>query len=83
MRKSKVSKDGQPLFDTSNSNLMKTLNKHIQDWFVNHPEEEFMSPMVFQQSYPLFDKYETKTFQYAFYAVKRKIHIGEYLFFFI
>ena len=76
MGKSKASKEDQTLFDTSSSNLMKTLHKHMQDRFDNHPGEEFISPMVFQQTYPLFDKYETKSFRNAFYAVKRKIHIG-------
>ena len=77
MTKSKANKEEKPAFDSTNANLVKTLNKHMQDWFDSHPGEEFISPLVFQQTYPLFDKYESQSFRKKFYAVKRRIQIGE------
>ena len=52
---------------------MTTLKKHVSDWFENHRGEEFISPMIFQQTYPQFDKYDHASFRTAFYAVKKKL----------
>ena len=75
----KIKKDNstKQTFDTSSSSLMTTLRKHVLDWFENHCGEEFISSMIFQQTYPQFDKYDQASFQIASYAVKKKIMIGE------
>ena len=73
MPKSKKDDSTKQTFDTSSSSLMTTLKKHVSDWFENHRGEEFISPMIFQQTYPQFNKYDHASFRTAFYAVKKKL----------
>lgn len=76
--KKESSKD---IFDTENEKLMRLLNKHVKDWFDSHPGEEFLTPLVFQQTYPQFDKYESASFRKPYYAIKKKLRNGEYYLF--
>ena len=59
--------------DKSNAQL----KKHIVDWFEKHPNQKFISPMQFQNAYPQWDKYTTKSFSVPFYAIKTNIKNGK------
>lgn len=77
MGKSKKDEEKKPSVDTSSANTMSTLRKHMDDWFEKHQHEEFISPLLFQNTYPQWGKYDVKSFRNAFYNVKKKIMGGE------
>ena len=64
-------------FDVNNDNLVLQLSKHMNDWFEDHRHEEFTTPKQFQNLYPQWDKYESKSFCNPFYSLKKKIKEGE------
>ena len=70
--KLKQQEDTKVTFNTTDANLMATLRKHMNDWFENHKGEEFISPMIFQQTYPQFDKYDSIPFLRSFYNIRKK-----------
>ena len=70
-------------FDAGNETIMQLLKKHMRDWFDSHCGEEFIFPMMFQQTYPQFDKYESASFRKPYYAIKKKMMNGEYCYFLI
>ena len=47
------------------------------DWYEKHPNSKWISPLKFQQAYPQWDKYTTRSFSVPFYAIKTKIKNGE------
>ena len=63
--------------DKSNAGLISQLKKHMVDWFEKHPTQKFISPMQFQNAYPQWDKYTTRSFSVPFYAIKTRIKNGK------
>ena len=77
MAKSKTNEDeGKPLFP-KNEIASVTLKKHMEDWFQNHRNEAFITPVEFQNLYPMYEKYDSKSFRIVFYKFKKKIQTGE------
>ena len=75
--RSSKKQDDKDHFDHSNSNLVTTLNKHMNDWFDLHKGEEFITPKQFQNTYPKWDKYSNDSFRKAFYSIRKRIINGE------
>ena len=67
-------------FDKNDAKHVELLKKHLVDWYQKHPNSKFISPLSFQQTYPQFDKYSTKSFSVPFYAIKKKILNGKYMY---
>ena len=73
----KTSKVEKINFDSNNENLILQLSKHMNDWFESHQHEKFTTPKQFQNLYPQWDKYESKSFRNPFYSLKDKIRGGK------
>ena len=67
-------------FNKKNKNLVTLLDKHVHDWYNDHPGVSFITPRDFQNAYPQWDKYSNESFRSAFYIIKKRIEKCEFSF---